>query len=80
MIDTLSCYYETIKYKKTYIFPESEKGSLINYEDSDSDSDSDSDRDDYYSEEELKKFLSFKNGLDSDIGSDINFDSDSDSD
>ena len=74
MIDTLSCYYETIKYKKTYIFPESEKGSLINYEDSDSD------RDDYYSEEEFKKFLSFKNGLDSDIGSDINFDSDSDSD
>ena len=73
LIDTLS-YYETIKYKKTYIFPESEKGSLIDYEDSDSDSG------DYYSKEELKQFLYFKSGLDSDIDIDINFDSDSDSD
>ena len=84
LIDTLDYYYETINYKKTYIFPETEKGSLIDWDDSDSysdsDSDSDSDRDDYYSKEELKQFLSFKNGLDSDIGSDINFDSDSDSD
>ena len=81
LIDTLS-YYETIKYKKTYIFPESEKGSLIDYEDSNSDSDSDSDSDsgDYYSKEELKQFLYFKSGLDSDIDIDINFDSDSDSD
>ena len=80
LIDTLSYYNETIKYKKTYIFPESEGRSIIDYEDSDSDSDSDSDRDDYYSKEELKQFLYFKSGLDSDIGSDINFDSDSDSD
>ena len=78
MIDTLSYYYETIKYKKTYIFPESEKGSIIDYEDSDSDSDSerDSDSDDYYSKEELKQFLYFKSGLDSDIGSDSDSDSD----
>ena len=88
LIDTLSYYYEKIKYKKTYNFPESEKRSIIDYEDSDSDSDSDrdsdsdsdSDRDDYYSKEELKQFLYFKSGLDSYIGSDINFDSDSDSD
>ena len=78
LIDTLSYYYETIKYKKTYIFPDSEKGSIIDYEDSDSDRDSESD--DYYSKEELKQFSYFKSGLDSDIGSDINFDSDSDSD
>ena len=82
LIDTLSYYYETIKYKKTYIFPESEKGSIIDYEDSDSDSDSDSERDsdsdDYYSKEELKQFLYFKSGLDSDIGSDSDSDSDSD--
>ena len=45
MIDTLSCYYGTIKYKKTYIFPESEKGSLTDYEDSDSDSECDSECD-----------------------------------
>ena len=68
LIDTLSYYYQTIKYKKTYIFPESEKGSLIDYEDSDSDSDSDSG--DYYSKEELKQFLYFKSGLDSDSDSD----------
>ena len=80
LIDTLSYYYETIKYKKIYIFQESEKGSLIDWEDSDSDSDRDSDRDDYYSKEELKKFLYFKSGLDSDIDIDINFDGDSDSD
>ena len=70
----MSYYYETIKYKKTYIFPESEKGSIIDYEDSDSDSesesDSDSDSGDYYSKEELKQFLYFKSGLDSDIDSD----------
>ena len=84
----MSYYYEKIKYKKTHNFPESEKRSIIDYEDSDSDSDSDrdsdsdsdSDRDDYYSKEELKQFLYFKSGLDSYIGSDINFDSDSDSD
>ena len=77
LIDTLSFYNEVIKYKKTYNFPESKesKGS-IDYEDTDSDSDSD----DYYSKEELKQFLYFKNGLYSDIDSDINFDSDSDSD
>ncbi len=84
MIDTLSYYYETIKYKKTYIFPESEKGSIIDYEDSDSDSDSDrerdSDSDDYLSKEELKQFLYFKSRLDSDIGSNSDSDSDSDSD
>ena len=79
LIDTLSYYYESIKYKKPYIFPKSE-GSIIDYEDSDSDSDSESDSEDYYSKEELKQFLYFKNGLDSDIDSDINFDSDSDSD
>ena len=80
LIDTLSYYNETIKYKKTYIFPESEKGSIFDYEDSDSDSESDRDSDDYYSKDELKQFLYFKNGLDSDIGRDINFDSDSDRD
>ena len=76
LIDTLSYYYENIKYKKIYIFPESEKGGIIDYEDSNSDSDSDSDRDDYYSKEELKQFLYFKSGLDSDIGSDSDSDSD----
>ena len=88
----MSYYYETIEYKKTYIFSESKKGSLIDYEysesESESESDSDSDSGDYLSKEELKQFLYFKNGLDSDIGSnsdsdigsDINFDSDSDSD
>ena len=78
LIDTLSYYYETIKYKKTYIFPESEKGSIIDYEDSDSDSERDSDSDDYCSKEDLKQFLYFKSGLDSDIASDSDSDSDSD--
>ena len=51
LIDTLSYYYETIKYKKTYIFPESEKESIFDYEDSDSESESESESetDDYYS-------------------------------
>ena len=40
----------------------------------------DSDRDGYYSKEELKDFLYFRNVLYSDIGSDIGSDSDSDSD
>ena len=80
----MSYYYETIKYKNNIYFPESEKGSIIDYEDSDSNSDSDSDSerysdsDDYLSKEELKQFSNFKSGLDSDIGS--NSDSDSDSD
>ena len=45
LIDTLSYYYENIKYKKTYIYPESEKRSIIDYEDSDSDSECDSECD-----------------------------------
>ena len=43
LIDTWNYYYETIKYQKTYILPESERGSFIRY-DYDSDSERDSDR------------------------------------
>ena len=84
LIDTLDYYYATIKYKKIYNFPESETRGCTNihYSDSDGDSDSDndgdndSDREYYFSKEELKKHLYFKEGLDSDI----NYSSDSDSD
>ena len=81
LIDTLSLYNETIKYEKIYSIPESKKTtrSNINYSsesESDSEDESDSDREDYYSKEELKNYLYFKEGLDSDI----NYSSDSDSD
>ena len=38
LIDTLSYYNEVIKYKRTYIFSESEE-SIIGYEDTDSEED-----------------------------------------
>ena len=61
LVDTLSYYDEVIKYKKTYNLPNSVTDTYI-----DSDSDSDSDSDDYYSKDELKQFLYFINGVDSD--------------
>ena len=85
LIDTLKLYYETIKYEKIYNYPESKKKTLsnINYS-SESEYDSEyetedesaSDREDYFSKEEFKKYLHFREGLDSDI----NYSSDSDSD
>ena len=57
----MSYYDEVIKYKKTYNLPNSVTDTYI-----DSDSDSDSDSDDYYSKDELKQFLYFINGVDSD--------------
>ena len=85
LIDTLSLYYEKIKYQKIYSLPESKTTSCsnINYSSEseydseyESEDESDSEREDYFSKEELKKYLYFKEGLDSDI----NYSSDSDSD
>ena len=86
LIDTLKLYYETIKYEKIYNLPPERKTTTrpnINYSsESEYDSEyetedeSDSDREDYFSKEELKNYLYFKEGLDSDI----NYSSDSDSD
>ena len=86
LIDTLKLYYETIKYEKIYNLPPERKTTTrpnINYSsESEYDSEyetedeSDSDREDYFSREELKNYLYFKEGLDSDI----NYSSDSDSD
>ena len=61
----MSYYDEVIKYKKTYNLRNSVTDTY---------SDSDSDSDDYYSKDELKQFLYFKNGLDSDINSDSDSD------
>ena len=81
MIDTLKLYNETIKYEKIYSFPERKKTtrSNISYSsgsEDETEDESDSDREDYFSKEELKNYLYFKEGLDSDI----NYSSDSDSD
>lgn len=83
LIDTLSYYYEVIKYKKTFNEPETSFSdiSLLIYDTETSDDDDDHD-DDYLTKDELKKFLYHihKKDNDSDSDIDINYDSDSDSD
>lgn len=75
LINTLSYYYEVVKYKRVYAFPKFT--NINNCEDSDSDSDSDSysetldDDDDYYlTKDELKDYLYFVYCNDSDSHSD----------
>ena len=66
LIDTLKIYYEKINYQKIYSFPESKTVSCSSESEYETEDESDSEREDYFSKEELKKYLYFKEGLDSD--------------